>query len=339
MLDGVPKSARGILGARTDRDSFGDMSSTNQPYLLTDLTVVLGPPQAHRDAFVDFQARVARGESVADHPWEAHEYAALDALTARDGTISTHTLLETMIGGVLQVGAITADVERSWVRHEDGQLYAALTVSSEDVRPRAGGVAFHDPSLVTALNTVSDTIAPLDGRAWMRWSSRTVADNAEPTMLARCAALVGAMAELVITDSPAGLEQDDNTDVELEAELLVAIRHGRAHANLPLAEITRELRAVRHRDPMRYEWTRIVMDAFYLGALDVQQLRERAAAGATSGLAYLYLGKERSDQLKTNPVVTPRFRGEIAAKTFMTAYALERLAPVVSGALYEAMSA
>jgi hypothetical protein len=53
----------------------------------------------------------------------------------------------------------------------------------------------------------------------------------------------------------------------------------------------------------------------------------------------LYVGKERSDRLKADPVVTPRFRGEIAAKTFMTAYALERLAPVVSGALFEAMSA
>lgn len=314
-------------------------SSTPAPHLLSALTLVLGPPRDQTSPFAEFQATAQPGTAVADHAWVQHEHDALDALTHRDGSISAHTLLETLLGGVLQIGVILADVERSWVRHADGQLYAALTIYSEDVRPRAGGLALHDPSLVDALNAVTDTIAALDGRAWMTWSSRSWYDPEAPSQLSRTAALVGKMAELVIADSPAGLETPEDTEVELETELLVAIRHGRAHALGPASPLTQELRALRHLEPMRLEWARIVMDAYYLGALDTAQLAERATHGDAAGLAYLYLGKERSDRLKTNPVVSPRFRGEIAAKTFMTAYALERLAPVVSAALLHTMSA
>ncbi|WP_026849871.1 hypothetical protein [Gemmatimonas phototrophica] len=313
--------------------------AASPPHLLSALTLVLGPPREPSPLFTEFQAGAQQGVSVADHAWAHHEHEALTALTHRDGSISTHTLLETLLGGVLQIGVLVADVERSWVRHADGQLYAAVTIVSEDVRPRAGGLALHDPSLVEALNAVSDTIATLDGRAWMQWSSRSWLDPEDPAQLSRSAALVGKMAEVVIQDSPAGLESAGDTEVELEAELLVAIRYGRAHADLPSAALTRELRALRHLDPMRPEWTRIVMDAFFLGALDTAQLQERVRTHDAAGLAFLYLGKERSDRLKVSPEVSPRFRGEIAAKTFMTAYALERLAPVVSAALLDVMTA
>jgi hypothetical protein len=312
--------------------------ATPSPHRLSTLTLVLGPPRESSPLFSDFQHAVKQGAAVADHAWAHHEHDALSALTHRDGSISTHTLLETLLGGVLQMGVLLADVERSWVHHADGQLYAALTIAADDARPRAGGLAFHEPSLVEALNAVTDTIATLDGRAWMQWSSRSWFDPEEATQLTRTAALVGQMAELVISDSPAGLVSADDTEVELESELLVAIRHGRAHAELPSAALTRELRALRHLDPMRHEWTRIVMDAFFLGALNTAQLQERAERRDTAGLSFLYLGKERSDRLKANPVISPRFRGEIAAKTFMTAYALERLAPVVSAALFELMT-
>jgi hypothetical protein len=313
--------------------------AVSPPHLLSALTLVLGPPREPSSVFTDFQAGAAQGVPVADHAWAQHEHEALTALTHRDGSISTHTLLETLLGGVLKIGVLVADVERSWVRHADGQLYAALTIASEDVRPRAGGLALHDPSLVDALNAVTDTIATLDGRAWMQWSSRSWHDPEDATLLSRSAALVGQMAELVIRDSPAGLDTAADTEVELEAELLVAIRYGRAHAELSSSALTRELRALRHRDPMRTEWTRIVMDAFYLGALNTAQLQERVESHDAASLAYLYLGRERSDRLKANPDISPRFRGEIAAKTFMTAYALERLAPVVSASLISVMTA
>lgn len=302
------------------------------PYPLTALTVVLGPPAAHGDAFTDFQQAATAGAPVAEHPWAQHEYAALDALTARAGTIATHSLLETFVGGVLQVGVIAADVERQWVRHADGQLYASLTIVSEDLRPRAAALALHEPALVDALNAVGAQIATLDDRRWIRWSSRTTTDVDDGTVLPRSAALMGQIAELVIGESPVDSAEGDGETV-LEPELLTAIRLGRAHADAPGAPITRELRALRHRDPMRTEWTRILMDAFYLGALDAAQLVDRRDEAERRGLAFLYLGKERVDRLKANPDVSPRFRGEMAAKTFLTAYALERLAPPISAAL------
>lgn len=300
------------------------------------LTVVLGPPASDAAAFADFQRAAAAGEAVAEHAWARHEYAALDALTAREGTIATHSLLETFLGGVLQVGVIAADVERQWVRHEDGQLYASLTVASEDVRPRAAGSALHDPALVDALNAVGEQIASLDDRAWIRWSSRSTDDVDDGTGLPRSAALMGQIAELVIRESPVGAVAGDG-ETALEPELLTAIRLGRAHADAPGAPITRELRAIRHREPMRTEWTRILMDAFYLGALDARQLATREQTEARESLAFLYLGRERVDRLKANPDVSPRFRGEMAAKTFLTAYALERLAPTISAALADYM--
>jgi hypothetical protein len=310
-------------------------------YPLSALTVVLGPPSQARATFDAFQQAAAAGMSVADHAWARHEYAALDALTAREGTIATHSLLERFVGGVLQVGVIAADVERQWVRHADGQLYASLTIASEDVRPRAAGLALHDPALVEALNAVGEQIATLDDRAWIRWSSRTTHDVDDGTVLPRSAALMGQIAELVIAESPVGAiagdpAADDTTasgETALEPELLTAIRLGREHADTPSAPITRELRALRHRDPMRTEWTRILMDAFYLGALDARQLAARDPSEQRDALAFLYLGRERVERLKANPDVTPRFRGEMAAKTFLTAYALERLAPTVSAAL------
>jgi hypothetical protein len=311
--------------------------ATPTAHPLTQLTVVLGPPRAPHGDFADFQQAASRGASVADHPWALHEVEALEALTHRDGSISTHTLLETLVGGVLQVGALIADVERLWVRHADGQLYAALTVCADDVRPRAAGLAFHDPTLMDALNTVSASIATLDNRAWMTWSSRTTHDPEDPSQLTRSASLVGAMAELVIRESPlvdAPAPAGAPSELALEPELLTAIRLGREHAGMPASTIGRELRALRHLDPMRSEWTRILMDAFYLGALDTTQLVHREEL---AGLAFLFVGKERTDRLKANPDISPRFRGELAAKTFMTAFALERLAPRVSAALWRAM--
>lgn len=308
------------------------------PHPVTELTIVLGPPSAPNADFAEFQAHAASGGAVADHVWAHHEYAALDALTHRDGPIANHTLIETMVGGVLQVPVLFADVDRQWVRHADGQLYASLTIASADVRPRAAALALHDPALVEALNGLASTISALDGREWIAWSSRTWHDEGRDEVLTRAARLVGDMATLVITDSPFGdAPAEGDAPVPLLDELLVAIRHGRAHAERPTAAITRELRTLRHLDPMRAEWARITMDAFYLAALDPSSLRERMGQGDAAGLAYLFLGTERTERLKVNPELTPRFRGEIAAKTFMTAYALERLAPMQSRLLHEVM--
>lgn len=313
-------------------------STPPAPHPITELTVVLGPPRTQQADFAEFQSHAASGGAVADHAWAHHEYAALDALTHREGSISTHTLIETMVGSVLQVPVLFADVDRQWVRHADGQLYASLTIASEDVRPRAAGLALHDPALVDALNGVATTISALDGREWIAWSSRTWHDEGNDDVLPRAARLVGDMATLVITDSPFGeAPAAGDAPVPLIDELLIAIRHGRAHAERPTAAITRELRALRHRDPMRAEWTRITMDAFYLAAIDPSSLRERLTQGDGAGLAYLFLGTERTERLKADPQLTPRFRGEIAAKTFMTAFALERVAPMQSHLLHDVM--
>jgi hypothetical protein len=51
------------------------------------------------------------------------------------------------------------------------------------------------------------------------------------------------------------------------------------------------------------------------------------------------VGKERTDRLKADPFVSPRFRRELAARAFMTAYALQRLAPTVFTALRTHMMA
>ncbi len=307
---------------------------TDQPHPLTELTLVLGPPQDLHATFLDFQARAERGEAGVEHGWAQHEYAALDALTQREGAVTTHTLLEMILGGVLQVAVFIADVERQWVRHADRRLYVALTVCSEDVRPRGAALALHDPALVDALNGVATSLSALDGRAWLSWSSRTTHDAANDEQVPRTAAIVRQLAELVLAEVPPSA---DDT-VQLADELLAAIRIGRALADTPQSPVVRELRALRHLDPMRVEWARIALDAFALGALDVTQLPAPGPANEARGLAYLYLGKERSDRLKADPFITPRFRRELVAKTCMTAYALERLAPRQSQTLYLAMA-
>ncbi len=322
----------GTFPTRSDLAFFRRM--TDQPHPLTELTLVLGPPQELHHVFLDFQTSAERGEGVAEHRWAQHEYAALDALTQREGAVTTHTLLETILGGVLQVAVYIADVERQWVRHADGRLYVALTVCSEDVRPRGAALALHDPALVDALDGVATSLSALDGRAWLSWSSRTTHDAANDEQVPRTVAVVRQLADLVLAEVPPSA---DDT-VQLADELLTAIRIGRALADTPQSPVVRELRALRHLDPMRVEWARICMDAFALGALDVTQLPAPGPAHEARGLAYLYLGKERSDRLKADPFITPRFRSELVAKTCMTAFALERLAPQQSQALYDVMT-
>lgn len=252
----------------------------------------------------------------------------------REGAVITHTLLEMILGGVLQVAVFIADVERQWVRHAVRRLYVALTVCPEDVRPRGAALALHDPALVDALKGVATSLSALDGRAWLSWSSRTTHDSANDEQVPRTAAIVRQLAELVLAEVP----QSADDTVQLADELLAAIRIGRALADTPQSPVVRELRTLRHLDPMRVEWARIALDAFALGALDVTQLPAPGPANEARGLAYLYLGKERSDRLKADPFITPRFRRELVARTCMTAYALERLAPQQSQTLYLAMA-
>jgi len=122
---------------------------------------------------------------MADHPWVSHEHEAVNSLTVRDSTVPTQTLLETIVGGVLGVELIIADVERQWVRHADGGLYASITFSTEDVRPRAAGRALHEAGAIEALNAVGASLSSLDGRAWLAWSSRTL--STRPMTSRRCA--------------------------------------------------------------------------------------------------------------------------------------------------------
>ncbi|GAB1342044.1 hypothetical protein [Gemmatimonas sp.] len=311
------------------------MSST--PYLLSDVTLVLGPPTSAREPFADFQLLAARGDAVAGHTWETHEYAALDALTARDGAVDSHTLLETMVGGVLQVGVIVADVERQWVRHADGQLYAALTFSAEDVRPRAAAVALRQSEAIAALNAVSGTIAELDGRAWLAWSSVSRHDVASHEQTARTVALVSRIADTVLAERNAAAAGTDESPLDLREDLLAAIRLGVHHADRPQLSLASELRALRHHDPLRYEWLQVSMDAFFLAAQSPARVRAHAPDDEATGLAYLYVGRERTERLKADPFISPRFRGELAARAFMTAYALHRVAPAVSRAMLERM--
>lgn len=308
--------------------------STPAP-VLTDLTLVLGPPQHDRAPFDAFQSLASRGDTVADHEWVQHELAAIDALTVRDGALSTHTLLETMVGSVLRVEVIIADVERQWVRHADGQLYAALTFNTEDVRPRAASLALQHPGTVEALQDVAVPLATLDGREWLAWSSRSWQDHGSPEQTQRTATLMAHIADAVLAASPCTSADDTEPHLELLDELLCAIRLGREHADRPQLPLAQELRALRHRDPLRYEWQRLTMDAVFLAAQPTDRVREQGAAG----LAYLYLDRERVERLKSDPYITPRVRSELAARTFMTAYALHRLAPEVSETLLAVMTA
>jgi hypothetical protein len=308
------------------------MDST--PYALTELTVVLGPPTGLATQFAEFQQRAGKGALVTEHAWALHEYEALDALTHRDGSVRTSTILETMLSSVLGAAVIVLDVDRRWVRAEDGQLYTALSMCSEDIRSRVEVSSLSAPAFLEALNTAAVTIAQLDGREWIRWSSRAWEDVFAPEQAARSAALVVQIAEAVVGEAPV---ETPDVAIDLAMELVRAIRAGRESANDDGSTIAQQLRAMRFVDPLRAEWASVTADALYLGALDPSLTRQRIAREEAAGLAFLYLGKQRSDRLKQTGDISLRFRREVVAKTFMTSYALERLAPRVSRELCEFM--
>jgi len=315
------------------------MDST--PYALTELTVVLGTPTHLAAHFADFQQRAGEGANVTEHAWALHEYAALDALMHRDGSVKTHTILETMLSSVLGADVIVLDVDRRWVRAEDGHLYTALSICSEDIRSRADVGSLSGPRFLEALNAAAETIAQLDGREWIRWSSRGWEDALLPEHVARSASLVRQIADAVVASASATehivTDLDNDREIDLAGELVQAIGAGRDAATDEGGPIAQELRALRFADPLRTEWASVTADALYLGALDLSLMRHRIAREDATGLAFLYLGTQRSDLLKQSGEITPRFRREIVAKTFMTSYALERLAPTVSRELFEFM--
>lgn len=315
-------------------------------YPLTDITLVLGAPVHDPAAFLDFQQRTAAGEATASHPWVAHEHDAVNALTVRDGTVATHTLLETIVGGVLGVEVVIADVERQWVRHEDSLLYASISFNADDVRPRAAGRALQQEESIAALNQVATSLSSLDGRAWLAWSSRTTTDIGDDDQLSRTTRLMASIADAIfgtkglgMRGSPASGATGDEVEVDLAADLQLAIRLGSEHADGTDAPFVKELRWLRHRDPLRFEWFNVQMDAFFLGALPPDQIDARGAADSVSGLAFLYLGRERTEILKADPYITPRFHRELTVRSYLTAYALQRLAPLVSQRLRVLMGA
>jgi len=314
----------------------------NTPYALTELTVVLGPPTHLGAPFAEFQQRAGEGANVTEHAWALHEYAALDALTQREGSVKTHTLLETMLSSVLGAEVIVLDVDRRWVRAEDGHLYTALSICSEDIRSRADVGSLSGPRFLEALNAAAQTIAQLDGREWIRWSSRAWEDALLPEHVERSATLVVQIAEAVlgvmsVTENAVTENVVTDLEIDLAGELVQAIEAGRDAANDEGSPLAQELRALRFADPLRTEWASVTADALYIGALDISLMRHRIAREDAAGLAFLYLGTQRSDLLKQSGEITPRFRREIVAKTFMTSYALERLAPTVSRELFEFM--
>ena len=312
------------------------MDST--PYALTELTVVLGPPTHLSAQFAQFQQRAAEGANVTEHAWALQEYAALDALTHRDGSVKTHTILETMLSSVLGADVIVLDVDRRWVRAEDGQLYTALAMCSEDIRSRAEVGSLSGPRFLEALNAAAETIAPLDGREWIRWSSRAWEDAWSPEHVERGATLVVQIAEAVVGRASATEHAATDREIDLAGELVRAIGAGREAANDEGGAIAQELRALRFVDPLRTEWARVTADALSIGALDLSLMRHRVAREDAAGLAFLYLGRQRADLLKQSGEITPRFHRELVAKTFMTSYALERLAPKLSRELFAYLS-
>ena len=312
------------------------MDST--PYALTELTVVLGPPTHLAAQFAQFQQRAAEGANVTEHAWALHEYAALDALTHRDGSVKTHTILETMLSSVLGADVIVLDVDRRWVRAEDGQLYTALAMCSEDIRSRAEVGSLSGPRFLEALNAAAETIAPLDGREWIRWSSRAWEDAWSPEHVERSATLVVQIAEAVVGGASATEHAATDREIDLAGELVRAIGAGREAANDEGGAIAQELRALRFVDPLRTEWARVTADALSIGALDLSLMRHRVAREDAAGLAFLYLGRQRADLLKQSGEITPRFHRELVSKTFMTSYALERLAPKLSRELFAYLS-
>ena len=307
------------------------------PYALTELTIVLGQPTHLGAPFGEFQQRAAAGANVTEHAWALHEYAALDTLTHRDGSVKTHTILETMLSSVLGADVIVLDVDRRWVRAEDGYLYTALSICSEDIRSRADVGSLSGARFLAALNAAAETIAQLDGREWIRWSSRTWEDAWSPEHVERSATLVMQIAEAVVGVTPDTQDAVTDLEIDLAGELVQAIEAGRDAANDEGGPLAQELRTLRFADPLRTEWASVTADALYIGALDISLMRHRIAREDASGLTFLYLGKQRSDLLKQSGEITPRFRREIVAKTFMTSYALERLAPIVSRELFEFM--
>lgn len=313
--------------------------------VLTDLTLVLGPPLHDRTWFLDFQAASKSGNTaapLADHEWVRHEHAAVDALTARDGSLTARTLLETMIGSVLQVDVTIADADRCWVRHADGLLHAAVRVSTADVRPRAAALALQQAQAIEALNAVATSLATLDGRGWLAWSSHSEPDAGGEEQTARVVNVVAAMATAVLGEASVAtpaFARDEEAPLDLISELLLAIETGVQHADQPQRPLSVELRALRHRDPLCHEWQRVAMDAYFLAAQPPDRVRAHVAETDAAALAYLFVGKERTDRLKADPFVSPRFRRELAARAFMTAYALQRLAPAVCAALRAYMAA
>ena len=193
------------------------------------------------------------------------------------------------------------------------------------------------PRFLEALNAAAETIAQLDGRAWIRWSSRGWEDALLPEHVERSATLVVQIAAAVVGNASVTENAVTDLEIDLAGELVQAIEAGRDAANDEGGPIAQELRALRFADPLRTEWASVTADALYLGALDLSLMRHRIAGENAAGLAFLYLGKQRADLLKQSGEITPRFRREIVAKTFMTSYALERLAPAVSRELFEFM--
>lgn len=307
------------------------MTSTDaNGYPLTALTLVLGPPvhEERRTAFLDFQRAAAAGERVTDHPWTTMEHDALETLAVRDGTLTTKTLLETWLGGVLQVSVIVSDVERQWVRYEDGALYASLTVVSEDVRPRAAALAVHDAALVDALNGVAQSLASIDGREWIRWSSRTWSDDGRASQITEAAGLLSAIASQVLGD---GSPADGH---ELVSDLVAAVRQAHADAGAAPTALVQELRRLRYLDPLRSEWALASMDAFYLASFDPATIEARVTGNDRRGLAFLFLDRSRTERLKQEPEISPRFRAELAARAYLTAFALTRVAPTMAATLH-----
>jgi hypothetical protein len=127
-------------------------------------------------------------------------------------------------------------------------------------------------------------------------------------------------------------------DLDLTTDLRRAIALGSEHADSSNAMVN-ELRWLRHRDPLRYEWANVHMDAFFLAALPAEQIEARLANESPAALVFLYIGRDRTERLNADPYITPRFHRELAVRSYLTAYAVQRLAPQISQHLRRAMGA
>jgi len=126
-------------------------------------------------------------------------------------------------------------------------------------------------------------------------------------------------------------------EVDVTDDMRRAIALGCRHAEDGGTALVAKLRWLRHRDPLRVEWHHVHMDAFFLAALPAEQIEATLATGAPGALAFLYVGRDRTDRLKADPFITPRFHRELAVRSYLTAYALQRLAPQASRRLLSAM--